>query len=150
MTRLRSILEGKSASAAAGMRREATVKKLSADERAAVDDGADYLQKYAAYLHYDAYLAAGYPISSGVVEGACRYLVRDRMELTGARWGLNGAEAVLKLRALRASGDFDEYWTFHEARERELNHASRYADGAVPPVTSPTPAVVCPSLRRVK
>ena len=150
LTRLRAILEGKSASVAAGMRREATVKKLSADKRAAVDDCADYLHKYAAYLHYDAYLAAGYPIASGVVEGACRYLVRDRMELTGARWRLYGAEAVLKLRALRASGDFDVYWTFHEACEQERNHASRYADGVVPPVTSPTPAVVRPRLRRVK
>ena len=150
LTRLRAILKGKSAASAAGMRREATVKKLSAGTRAAVDDCADYLQKYAASLHYDAYLAAGYPISSGVVEGACRYLVRDRMELTGARWRLTGAEAVLKLRALRASGDFDEYWTFHEVRERERNHASRYADGVIPPVTPPTPAVVRPRLRRVK
>jgi hypothetical protein len=150
LTRLRSILEGKAAAVAAGMRREATVKKLSKAKRVAVDDCADYLQAYAAYLHYDAYLAAGYPIASGVVEGACRYLVRDRMELTGARWRLTGAEAVLKLRALRASGDFDAYWTFHEARERERHHASSYADGAVPPVTSPTPAVVRPRLRRVK
>jgi hypothetical protein len=150
LTRLRSILEGKAAAVAAGMRREATVKKLSKDKRVAVDDCADYLQEYAAYLHYDAYLAAGYPIASGVVEGACRSLVRDRMELTGARWRLKGAEAVLKLRALRASGDFDEYWTVHEARERERNHASWYADGVVPPVTSPTPTVVRPRLRRVK
>ena len=57
--------------------------------------------KYAPYLHYDRYLAAGYPIATGVIEGACRYLVRDRMELTGARWRLVGAEAVLKLRAQR-------------------------------------------------
>ncbi len=74
------------------------------------------------------------------------------MELTGARLGLNGAAAVLKLRALRASGDFDAYWTFHfhEARERERTHASRYAAGVVPPITSPTPAVIRPRLRRVK
>ena len=150
MTRLRAILEGKSAAVAAGVRREATRTKLAAAKRAAVDDCADYLQKYAAYLHYDGYLAAGYPIASGVIEGACRSLVRDRMELTGARWRLHGAEAVLKLRALRASGDFDEYWTFHEARERERHHASRYADGVVPPVTSPTPPVTGPRLRRVK
>ena len=90
-------------------------------------------------LQYDRYLAAGYPIATGVVEGACRYLVRDRMELTGARWRLVGAEAVLKLRALRASGDFDAYWTFHEAREYERNHAQRYADGIVPPVADPPP-----------
>lgn len=150
LTRLRSILEGKAAAVAAGMRREATGKKLAKAKRVAIDKCAGYLHKYAAYLHYDAYLAAGYPIASGVVEGACRSLVRDRMELTGARWRLKGAEAVLKLRALRASGDFDEYWIFHEARERERNHASRYADGVVPPVTSPTPTVVRPRLRRVK
>ena len=119
---------------AAAMRRAATVAGLSKDTRKPVDTCADYLQKYAQYLHYDRYLAAGYPIATGVVEGACRYLVRDRMELTGARWRLVGAEAVLKLRALRASGDFDAYWDFHEAREYERNHAQRYADGIAPPV----------------
>ena len=131
-TRLRGILEGKAVTVAAAMRRAATVAGLSVDKRKAVDKCADYLLKYAPYLNYDAYLAAGYPIASGVIEGACRYLVRDRMELTGARWRLAGAEAVLRLRALRASGDFDTYWTFHEAREYERNHALRYAGGIVP------------------
>ena len=80
-----------------------------------VDTCADYLQKYAPYLHYDRYLAAGCSIATGVIEGACRYLVRDRMELTCARWRLVGAEAVLKLRPRRASRDF-AYRDFHEAR----------------------------------
>ena len=106
--------------------------------------------EYAPYLHYDRYLAAGYPIATGVIEGACRYLVRDRMELTGARWRLVGAEAVVKLRALRASGDFDAYWDFHEAREYERNHAQRYTGGTVPPVTEPPPPPSSPRLRRVK
>ena len=115
----------------------------------AVDTCADYLQKYAQYLHYDRYLAAGYRrIATGVVEGACRYLVRDRMELTGARWRLVGAEAVLKLRALRASGDFDAYWDFHEAREYERNHAQRYAGKHRRSEPPPSPA--SPRLRRVK
>ena len=105
-TRVRDILEGKARRVAASMRRAATVAGLSPDTRKPVDTCADYLLKYAPYLHYDRYLAAGYPIATGVIEGACRYLVRDRMELTGARWRLVGAEAVLKLRALRASGDF--------------------------------------------
>ena len=109
-TRVRSILEGKARQVAAAMRRAATVAGFSKDTRKPVDRCADYLLKYAPYLHYDRYLAAGYPIATGVIEGACRYLVRDRMELTGARWRLVGAEAVLKLRALRASGDFDAYW----------------------------------------
>ena len=67
--------------------------------------------EYAPYLHYDRYLAAGYPIATDVIEGACRYLVRDRTKLTGARWRLVGAEAVLKAAgATRASGDFNAYW----------------------------------------
>lgn len=56
-------------------------------------------------LHYDRALAEGLPIATGVIEGACRYLVQDRMGRTGARWSLEGAEAVLQLRALRASGE---------------------------------------------
>ena len=73
-----------------------------------------------------------------------------RMELTGARWRLVGAEAVLKLRALRASGDFDAYWDFHEAREYERNHAQRYAERTAPPVSEPPPPPAPPRLRRVK
>ena len=152
-TRVRDILEGKARRVAASMRRAATVAGFSVDARKPVDTCANYLQKYAPYLQYDRYLAAGYPIATGVVEGACRHLVRDRMDLTGARWRLVGAEAVLKLRALRASGDFDAYWDFHEAREYERNHAQSYADGIVPPVTEPPPAPSSPSssrLRRVK
>ena len=149
-TRVRRILEGKARWVAAAMRRAATVARLPPDLRKPVDTCADYLLKYGPYLHYDRYLAAGYPIATGVIEGACRHLVRDRMELTGARWRLVGAEAVLKLRALRASGDFDAYWDFHEAREYERNHAQRYADGIAPPVTEPPPPPPSPRLRRVK
>ena len=149
-TRVRSILEGKASTVAGAMRRAATIAGFSSGERKPVDKCADYLVKYALYLHYDRYLAAGYPIATGVIEGACRYLVRDRMELTGARWRLVGAEAVLKLRALRASGDFDAYWEFHEAREYQRNHAERYADGAVTPVKELPPSPSTPRLRRVK
>ena len=149
-TRVRDILEGKARRVAAAMRRAATVAGLSRDTRKPVDTGADYLLKYAPYLHYDRYLAAGYPIATGVIEGACRYLVRDRMELTGARWRLVGAEAVLKLRALRASGDFDAYWDFHEAREYERNHAQRYAARTALPGSEPPPPPSPPRLRRVK
>src|SRR5207245_2758514 len=67
-----------------------------------------------------------------VIEGACRHLVKDRMNLTGARWSLTGAEAVLRLRALRSSNDFDAYWEFHEQQEYERHHASHYADHRVP------------------
>lgn len=130
--RLLEILRGHSSRVAGGIRRSATLRGLSVVEREAVDECCDYLIKHASYLRYDQYLAAGAPIATGVIEGACRHLVRDRMELTGARWSLAGAEAVLRLRALRSSGDFDEYWRFHETREYQRNHAAHYANREVP------------------
>ena len=132
--RLLRILRGEACLVAAGIRRSATRRKLTPDNRENVDQCADYLLNHASYLHYDECLAAGFPIATGVIEGACRHLVSDRMDLTGARWSLAGAEAVLRLRALRSSGDFDEYWRFHEQCEYERNHASRYVDGKVVPV----------------
>ena len=88
-------------------------------------------------MHYDAYLAAGFPIATGVIEGACRHLVKDRMEVTGARWSLTGAEAVLRLRSLWSSGDFEAYWQFHLAQEFKRHHAVRYAKANVPTQTFP-------------
>ena len=118
------------------------------------DTCANYLERHKAYLRYDTYLAAGLPIATGVIEGACRYLVRDRMEITGARWSLEGAEAILRLRSLRASGDWDAYWRHHEQREQHRNHASRYAEGTIPPLTPPAGTaprkVTRPHLRVVK
>jgi hypothetical protein len=61
------------------------------------------------YLRYDQALAAGWPIATGVIEGACRHLIGDRPDITGARWGLEGAEAILTLRAVISNGDFDDY-----------------------------------------
>jgi len=85
-------------------------------------------------VHCDVYLAEGLPIATGVIEGACRHLVRDRMEITGARWRLQKAEAVLRLRALRSSGDFEQYWEFHEQQEALRNHAAHYDGGQLPAV----------------
>jgi len=130
--RLLRVLEGQSSQVAKGMRKMATDRSLSEKERKPVDTCADYLLKYKDYLCYDRYLAEGLPIATGVIEGACRYLVKDRMDITGARWGLSGAEAVLRLRSLRASGDFQEYWKYHEKMEQQRNHISKYENGLPP------------------
>lgn len=130
--RLLEILRGRSSRVAAGIRRSATLRGLRDKARKPVDQCADYLLKYRDYLRYDEYLAAGLPIATGVIEGACRHLVKDRMELTGARWRVEGAEAVLRLRSLRSSGDFAEYWEFHLQREYERQHAVQYSKGKVP------------------
>ncbi len=124
--RLLRLLQGNSQGVASGMRRSATLQGLSDKARVAIDKCADYLLKYRPYLRYDQYLAAGLPIATGVIEGACRHLIQDRMDITGARWSLKGAEAVLRLRSLRSSKDFDEYWPFHLEQEFERNHASLY------------------------
>ena len=101
-------------------------------------------------IQYSKALVLGLPTATGVIEGACRYLVKDRLERCGARWSLTGADAVLRLRAIRASHDFDEYWKFHLAQENNRNHASHYQDEITPnpiPKAKPTGK---PHLRRIK
>lgn len=124
--KLLGILSGKVSTVASGMRRSATNRDIEEKKRKPVDRCANYLLKHKDYLRYNQYLEAGFPIATGVIEGACRYLVKDRMELTGARWSLQGAEAVLRLRALVASGDFESYWTFHLQQEYQRHHQSHY------------------------
>jgi hypothetical protein len=138
LERAMRVLNGEASLVAAAIRRSATKRGLAAKERKAIDDCADYLLDYAPFMRYDACLKDGLPIATGVIEGACRHLVKDRMDLTGARWGLKRAEAVLQLRALQASGDFDAYWAFHERQEFLRNHAAQYLAGKPPHVAIPT------------
>lgn len=126
----------------------ARAKKLDDAACAAIDKTCAYLadRTRTRLLGYADALRDGLPIATGVIEGACRYVVKDRMDRTGARWSLTGAEAVLRLRAIRASKDFDAYWAFHLERERQRNHASRYEDATIPdPLPPPKPR-----LKRVK
>lgn len=101
----------------AGIRQAATIAGLTESERGPVESCIKYLTDNLEHIHYAAYLSRGFPIASGVIEGACRHLVQDRMGITGARWGLASAEAVLRLRALRSNGDWQEYWSFHLGQE---------------------------------
>ena len=121
------VLKGNSSDVAAGMRRSATRQNLSQNSRTAVDKCADYLLNNRPYLTYNIFLEKGYPIASGVIEGACRHLINDRLAITGSRWGLKTAESILKIRSMRSSGDFEEYWIYHKAKECERNHLEKYA-----------------------
>lgn len=134
---LLEILRGRCVAVAASLRAHANRLGLRGSARESVDDAISYLETYAEFMRYDVYLAAGYPIATGVIEGACRYLVKDRMEITGARWCLGSAEAVLRLRSLWASGDLDDYWLFHERLETYRNHHVRYAANTPPETTKP-------------
>lgn len=139
LERLRWMLEGRISDVVAGMTRMATLRGLSAEERKPVDKAAAYLLKRRrqGMMAYDKLLHLGTPIATGVIEGACRHLINDRMDLTGAVWRLPSAEAVLRLRSIRSSGDFEEYWQFHEKAEAERTHLSRYADGKLPRLIPP-------------
>ena len=127
-----AVLEGHARDVATGIRRRATTTRLAKHRRIKADACAAYLTNKADYLDYPTALAQGWPIASGVIEGTCRYLVADRMDITGARWSVTGAEAVLKLRAIRANDDFDEYWKFHLNNERHRVHETRYANHTLP------------------
>jgi hypothetical protein len=131
-TKARAVLEGGARQVAAGIRRHATATGLSKPRRHKADRAARYLVNKAHHLDYPTALAAGWPIASGVIEGACRYLVADRMDITGARWSTDGAEAVLKLRAVRANDDFAAYWRYHLEREQARIHTPCYANGVIP------------------
>ena len=115
--RLERLLEGKVDSVIRGMRYQATQRGLKGPKRKTVEDAAEYFEGNRYRMKYDKYLAAGYPIGSGVVEGACRHLVKDRMERTGMRWLPSGAQAMLDLRATYLNGDWDAFWSFHVLQE---------------------------------
>jgi hypothetical protein len=115
--RLKRLLEGRVDSVIRGMRYQATQRGLKGQKRKTVRDAAEYFEGNRDRMKYDEYLAAGYPIGSGVVEGACRHLVKDRMERTGMRWLPSGAQAMLDLRATYLNGDWNAFWDFHMTQE---------------------------------
>ena len=112
---LRKLLEGKVRRVIGGIRQMVTKAGLSKHKRQKAEQHLNYFAARCDYMKYDEYLAAGYPIGSGVVEGACRHLVKDRMEQTGMRWRIAGAQAVLSLRAIYLNDDWD---AFHVDRIR--------------------------------
>ncbi|MEH1018004.1 ISKra4 family transposase, partial [Micromonospora sp. CPCC 206060] len=106
----------------------AHLQRLTDHHTPGLERATAYLTAKQPYLNYHIALALGWPIATGVIEGSCRYLVKDRLDITGARWSLTSGEAVLLLRAVIANGDFDQYWRYHLQREYQRTHASRYKD----------------------
>src|SRR4051794_4074250 len=115
--RLRRLLEGKVDSVIRGMRYQSTHQGLKGAKKKTVKDAAEYFAGNRDRMKYDEYLREGYPIGSGVVEGACRHLVKDRMERTGMRWLPSGAQAMLDLRATYLNGEWEAFWSFHLLQE---------------------------------
>ncbi len=129
------ILQGHATTVPGVIRRTATNARLEPARRKPADDAAAYLTNKALYLDHPTALKKGWPIATGIIKGARRHLVKDRMDITGARWRLAGAEAVLKLRAIKANGDFDHYWRYHLTQERHHVHQARYLNHRIPNAT---------------
>ena len=107
--RMRRLLRGEAGYVIGGLKQMATKQHLKGSRARQLSVVIGYLTRNRRLLHYDEYFAAGYPIGSGMAEGACRHLVKDRMELTGMRWRVPGAQAILNSRAVEVNGDWDRF-----------------------------------------
>ena len=122
--RSRMILHGRALEVADRIRARVRDSKLTTAQRKSALEAATYLTNKAPHLDYPTALARGWPIATGVIEGACRHLVQDRMDITGARWGLDTAQAVLTLRAIATTGDLARYWRYHQQQEHHRTYSA--------------------------
>jgi len=132
--RLLRILRGEVHGVVAGVRQMATKRGLKGKHLAEIATVCGYFDKHAHRMRYGEYLAAGYPIATGVIEGACRHLVKDRMERSGMRWRLAGAQPMLHVRAVYQSSYWDQFHENRIAREQLQLHPHRTLLGDYQPV----------------
>lgn len=118
-SRLLEILRGRTGYVIGGLRQRGTKQGLRGAKLRKLRTICNYFQKNLTRMRYDAYLAEGYPIASGVIEGACRYVVKDRMERAGMRWTVAGAQAMLDLRTTFVNGQWDEFQSYRIERESQ-------------------------------
>jgi hypothetical protein len=96
-----------------------------------VNKAITYLTNNHHHMRYDKALDNGWPIATGMIEGACRFVIEDRFGITGARWSPDGAEDILKLRAIIVNDDLDDYMNYYKARYREEHHLARYHTASI-------------------
>jgi hypothetical protein len=123
--RLLRILRGDVAGVIRGLRRMASLNELSPDGRETITTVCNYFENNIGRMRYDEYLREGYPIATGVIEGACRHVIKDRMEQGGMRWTLKGAEAMLNLRAVWASDLAEEFAAWRQQEKAKQVHPFR-------------------------
>jgi len=117
--KLHSILSGQVLDVIQELEKAITDASLSSTQQETIQTTIGYYRRNAPYMHYDQYLLNGWPIGTGVVEGACGHLVKDRMEQSGMRWTKQGAQSLLDLRAVRINDDWDTYQCFHRRRQHQ-------------------------------
>jgi hypothetical protein len=115
--RLLRVLRGEAKGVISGLRRMGAGHGLRGANAARLRKLCDFLGNNLHRMRYDQYLAAGYPIATGVIEGACRHVIKDRMERAGMRWKVPGAQAMLELRTLYVNGDWQAFQAYRIKRE---------------------------------
>ena len=115
----RCLLNGQALALVESLRQLAQAEGRSKSQQKILTKVANYFERNQPYMDYATYLKAGWPIASGVIEGACRHFVKDRMELSGMRWSQNGAENLLHLRAVAENGDWDAYHRFRQQQRQQ-------------------------------
>jgi hypothetical protein len=126
--RIGRILHGEVEAVVQGLRAMGTRRGVKGERLEELNKACAYLHNNAYRMRYDEYLAAGYPIASGVIEGACRHVVKDRMERSGMRWTRTGAQSMLELRCVYINGDWEEYMRFHIKQETRRLYPWRAAN----------------------
>jgi hypothetical protein len=124
--RLLKILGGQVRGVVQGLRALGTRRGLQGEKFKSLMRICGYLEKNAERMRYDEYLRRGYPIASGVIEGACRHLVKDRMERSGMRWTLEGARSMLNVRAAFQSDHWRTFLNWHMNQEVTTTHPNRH------------------------
>jgi hypothetical protein len=114
-----AILEGRVGRVIGGLRQILSKQELRSSQKKALNKAITYYENHRHMMAYDRYLATGYPIATGLIEGTCGSLIKDRADRSGSRWSSEGVQAVLNLRAVTKNGDWDEYWTYYMASEHE-------------------------------
>jgi hypothetical protein len=120
------LLSGQTPQVIAGFRQLAQKPKIKVALRKQLLKTANYFERNLPFMDYPTALANGWPIASGVIEGACRHLVKDRCELSGMRWNQSGAECLLRLRAVAENEDWDAYHTYRKQQRHSLLYHSPY------------------------
>jgi hypothetical protein len=123
--RVLRVLQGKAAGVVRGLREMATKHGLVGSKKKTINSVCAYLEANLERMRYDEYLKAGYPIASGAIEGACRHLVKDRMERAGMHWTVPGAQAMLDVRSIYVSELWEEYQDYRIERETERLYPHR-------------------------
>lgn len=137
--RLRMLLNGRAGRLIGGLKQMLTKQDLSGTKRRCLEQVIGYLERNRKHMRYEICLAKGYPIGSGVIEGACRNLINDRLELTGMSWTLQGAESVMRMRAVHINKDWDPFWNYRRRSERRRLYGMK---------NEPTPEILEQELRR--